>query len=168
MVNTIKPSQSLKAGRHLDPFLCTVLGNEANGTPLTVLSALARADVDPWLEAERLAKMPTRAAGERLRSLFKNLPGGRSIFSGDSDVAVDRLIGLLPRGEKDPVSPPRATPRANGPAIDWRVAIYITLGLMIGIQLLSRNAIKPPNVGAAAASTQTELQPKVRTPLRGG
>jgi hypothetical protein len=151
----------------LDPFLFAEVGREANGTPLTVLSALARADVDPWLEAERLAKMPTRAAGGRLRALISNSPGGRSILADDSDVAVDRLIALLPQGATERSSQPRSTLRANAPAIDWRVAIYITLGLMIGIQLLSRNAMKPPNA-AASPATQTELQPKVRTPLHGG
>ena len=34
-----------------DSFLCAPIGEERNGMLLSVLSALARLDVDPWQEA---------------------------------------------------------------------------------------------------------------------
>jgi hypothetical protein len=34
------------------------VGVEANGMTLSVLSTLARRGMDPWQEAERLAKLP--------------------------------------------------------------------------------------------------------------
>jgi hypothetical protein len=39
-------------------FLFAPIGEQENETPLSVLSALARLDVDPWQEASRLAQLP--------------------------------------------------------------------------------------------------------------
>lgn len=46
-------------------FLFAPIGNEKNGMLLTVLSALARLDVDPWREAASMAQMSTEAATRR-------------------------------------------------------------------------------------------------------
>ncbi len=46
----------------VDPFLFADVGIEPNGSQLTVLSLLARLDVDPWSEARRLAKLPRNDA----------------------------------------------------------------------------------------------------------
>ena len=40
-----------RLGREFDKFLYASVGNDNDGMPLTVLSALARMDVDPWEEA---------------------------------------------------------------------------------------------------------------------
>lgn len=42
-------------GPEFDKFLCASIGEDRNGTMLSVLSALARLDVDPWQEAADLA-----------------------------------------------------------------------------------------------------------------
>ena len=47
-----------------DDFLFAPVCDEANGMQLSVLSALARSNVDPWEEAIRLAAMP-KAIAER-------------------------------------------------------------------------------------------------------
>jgi hypothetical protein len=41
---------------------------------LSVLSALARLDLDPWREPAELAQMPKQAAKQRLTSLIEMLP----------------------------------------------------------------------------------------------
>ena len=46
-------------GAEFDKFLGAPIGEGRNGTPLSVLSALARLDVDPWQEAASLARMPS-------------------------------------------------------------------------------------------------------------
>src|ERR1700731_341397 len=51
-------------------FLYAPICDEANGMQLSVLSALARMDVDPWEEATRLAAMP-KAMGMSRRMLKK-------------------------------------------------------------------------------------------------
>jgi hypothetical protein len=43
---------------------------------LSVLSALARAGVDPWEEAAHLARLPGETATQRLASLIAALPNG--------------------------------------------------------------------------------------------
>src|SRR5689334_14562466 len=51
-----------------DDFLFAPVCEEANGTRLSVLSALARTNVDPWEEASRLAAMPKMIAAKSLLS----------------------------------------------------------------------------------------------------
>jgi hypothetical protein len=48
----------------------------SNGTLLSVLSALARLDVDAWQEAANLARMSQEGAIQRLASLIAELSGG--------------------------------------------------------------------------------------------
>jgi len=43
-------------------FLFATIGEEKNETPLSVLSALTRLDVDPWREAARLSQLPKEEA----------------------------------------------------------------------------------------------------------
>ena len=83
-------------GAEFDKFLCAPIGEERNGTPLSVLSALARLDVDPWQEAASLARMPREAATERLTALIAALPDEPTTDSPTKAIAAD-LIALLPR-----------------------------------------------------------------------
>ena len=52
-----------------DPFLFAAVGEQRNGTLLSVLSALARLDLDPWFEAASLSRLPATPATERLTLL---------------------------------------------------------------------------------------------------
>ena len=71
-----------------DAFLFESLGTEENGMDLSVLSALARAGVDPWAEAKRLAALPRQAA----------IAAIAAILGLASDTATARhLAELLPR-----------------------------------------------------------------------
>ena len=63
-------------GPEFDQFLGASIGEDRNGTGLSVLSALARLDVDPWKEATSLARMPREAAAVRLSELIEALPLG--------------------------------------------------------------------------------------------
>lgn len=81
-------------GPEFDAFLFASVGKESNGGSLSVLSALAQADVDPWREAAELARMPREAANQRLTSLIAALPGASA--SAPATIA-DRLVKLLPR-----------------------------------------------------------------------
>ena len=57
-----------------DLFLFAPVGEERNGMLLSMISALARLDVDPWQEAATLTKMPAQDATLRLTSLLSSLP----------------------------------------------------------------------------------------------
>jgi hypothetical protein len=76
-------------------FLFESIGEESNGMLLSVLSALARMDIDPWQEAANLALLPTKIATQRLASLIAVLPGRLSAHS-DPRTSAARLIALLP------------------------------------------------------------------------
>jgi hypothetical protein len=79
----------------LNDFLFASLGDEQNGMPLNVVSALTRLDVDPWEEAARLAALPKALAAEALEPMIARLPIFRRQQS-DNLVISQRLVELLP------------------------------------------------------------------------
>ena len=58
----------------LNDFLFASVGDEQNGMPLSVLSALTRLGVDPWEEAARLAALPKALAVEAMASIDRPVP----------------------------------------------------------------------------------------------
>ena len=97
-------------GHAYDDFLFESLGVQENGMDLSVLSALARAGVDPWAEAKRLATLPRQAA---VAAILK--------FAGDAETAR-RLVDLLPRA---PTQPPPS------PEIEERQRLFRRYGLLV-------------------------------------
>ena len=89
------PALALLIGPEFDEFLCAPIGADRNGTGLSVLSALARLNVDPWQEATSLARMPREAAVVRLTALIDALPNEGTIGI-PTTIAAD-LVALLPR-----------------------------------------------------------------------
>ena len=83
-------------GPEFDQFLGAAIGEDRNGTTLSVLSALARLDVDPWREAASLARMSREAAAERLTALIDALPHEAASAIGSKASAAD-LVALLPK-----------------------------------------------------------------------
>jgi hypothetical protein len=79
-----------------DPFLYAAVREDPDGTPLTVLSVLARLDIDPWEEAARLAQLPGEAAARALAGLISAGSKG-SATPPDNGTIAARLITLLPR-----------------------------------------------------------------------
>jgi hypothetical protein len=92
-------------GPEFDEFLGASIGEDRNGTGLSVLSAFARLNVDPWEEATSLSRMPRKAAIVRLNALIDALPSGTAIDIPPKTIAAD-LVALLPRNEKLNVSSP--------------------------------------------------------------
>jgi hypothetical protein len=90
-------------GVEFRPFLQAQLWEEKNGMRLSILSALARLDLDPWQEAAVLAALPKETASLRLSELLRRLPGApASAINGDPSWAG--ALGLLPAA-----SPPAPT-----------------------------------------------------------
>ena len=63
---------------------------------LSVISALARTNVDPWEEATRLAAMPKPIAEKTLLSMLDRV-SGRSRKSPEAAAIAARLVRLLPQ-----------------------------------------------------------------------
>ena len=90
-----RPSVSSPTSQY-DDFLFASICEEANGMRLSVLSALARMNVDPWDEATRLAAMP-KAVAERTLVSILDLVSGRRWNPSEAKVVAARLVRLLPQ-----------------------------------------------------------------------
>ncbi len=79
-----------------DTFLFAPVGEDRNGTLVSVLSALARFGVDPWHEAEALTDLPKTDAADRLDKMILALADVPSASADHHGIAT-RLIALLPQ-----------------------------------------------------------------------
>jgi hypothetical protein len=86
-------------------FLFAQLGEEENGSPLSVLSALTRLGADPWTEGARLSALPRDAAAQALVPMIAMFPRAER---GSPDVLAlaERLAGLLPQHPPAAAMPP--------------------------------------------------------------
>jgi len=121
---------AVQLGSEFNTFLFAPVGDEKNGMMLTVLSALARLDVDPWREASELARMPRAAANQRLTSLIAALPDAPSTWS-QPDTIADRLIALLPRGDSASVPACGKLLGADAVLNSLRVARVLAINLLL-------------------------------------
>jgi hypothetical protein len=121
-----------------DNFLFASIGEDAAGAPMSLLTALARLDVDAWEEAAKLARLPLEPATQRLSSLLATLPNGPA--PGESMAIAARLIAILHRPPpKRPVRPADAPPldglvaraRGTSPALRYGIALTIIVVLAI-------------------------------------
>ena len=83
----------------MDSFLFADVGEEVDGIPLSVLSALARLGLDPRDEAVRLSHLTSKAAARRLARMFARLPD-RPWTSPEIRRIANRLVELLPATPK--------------------------------------------------------------------
>ncbi len=63
-------------------FLYAPIGEERNGMPLSVVSALTRLDIDPWQEAVRLAGLRREEAVSALAQIIDRLPEAQARVLG--------------------------------------------------------------------------------------
>ncbi len=155
MADTAKSGSVFIARSEFDAFLFAPVGEDANGREFSVLSALARVDVDPWLEAASLARLPLQAATEQLASLLARAPGGLA-QNNDPAVIARRVIALLPRQGGFKIAPHLAAGpgsagsdrvRKDGPINPRAFALYaVIIAAIIGIQwILSTSAPQQAN-----------------------
>jgi hypothetical protein len=111
-----------------DRFLFASIGEEENGMPLSVASALARLGRDPWVEAGRLAKLPRETATEALVAMIARMSPAR-VNPSDAAVIAARLILLLPSGVS---SPSVAQAGRADPSRGWfnRLIVLLCLALL--------------------------------------
>ncbi len=122
-------------GSEFNDFLFASIGEDKNGMPLSVLSALARLDVDPWQEAAALAKLPGGAAAQRLASLIAALPNEPSAHLGSGPIAA-RLVALLARAAS---AHDTSTNQASGDRSTpiFRTAIYMLfIVFLLGTEII--------------------------------
>jgi hypothetical protein len=80
---------------HFERFVYADIATEPNGMELSVLSALSRQGLDPWQEAQRLARLPPFAAADGLSQILRAVPAVRALRL-DVKMIAERLVALLP------------------------------------------------------------------------
>jgi hypothetical protein len=119
----------------LDEFLSAPICDEENGMTLSVLSALARLGIDPWLEAARLADLSRANAAAALTDLINRLFAGAAAIPDAAGIA-SRLVKLLPEHAPAPAALTRKTAgflHGQWPEITWsRVGAIAALAAAIG------------------------------------
>ena len=132
-----------------EDFLFAPICEDANGMRLSVLSALARMNIDPWEEASRLAAMPKAIAEKTLLSILDRV-SGRSWKSPEAAAIAARLVGLLPQpGEVGTVA---ATGTAKGSAQRtsfWWVWLSFYLAMSF---IMPHHQATTTNAGAAKSA----------------
>jgi len=134
-----------------DAFLFAPIREDKNGTLLSVVSALARLDVDPWEEAAKLAAMPGEAATQRLSGLLASTLPAESSSDPERRTIAARLVALLPRRSAAvPVagkSAPRAETVPRSPALAYAIYYVIFMLFLLLSQWLIESR-QPPVQGA--------------------
>jgi len=155
-------NSALHLGNEFNAFLFAPIGESRNGMLLSVLSALARQDVDPWGEAAELSRLPRETAIRRLSSLIAGMPD--ELAEGcDAPTVAARLIALLPRPQKIEISPRTAFAVPSGLASS-KSAIYmmIFMAIVLGAQAFLANRFestqaRPPQLSGPSVDSAKSI-----------
>ena len=146
-------------GPEYDTFLFAPIGVDNNGMQVSVLSGLARSDLDPWQEAARLAGLPGKSAVERLATLIQASPG-KAWDQPEARAVAARLIALLPRTLADHAAssqiPDRVGTMLN--AQPWWLYV-ILMSFVLGSQLLIAIHPPPPATNRDGVNVAGEVTP---------
>ena len=163
------PSASASAsqlGPEFENFLFAQIGADRNGMLLSVLSALARLDIDPSQEAARLAALPGEPRPGRLSSLIATLPDGASVHPDPAENAA-RLIALLPLRAGSKIAPRAGVPGAavatQPRAITFVYVIFMVIAL--SAQWIAADRQQPAQVGNVQAPTSSTVYSLVHPPI---
>ena len=134
---------------------------------LSVVSILARLDLDPWQEAAVLDCLPGETGTERLAALIAALPDEISAHRDPKRIAA-RLIALLPRLTR-PSIPSSGTTGRTGATVGImpRAILYVYLILMalaLCVQVISASHQSAAPAGKPQTPTAGVVTPSVRPP----
>jgi Arc/MetJ-type ribon-helix-helix transcriptional regulator len=142
-------------------FLFALVGTDRFGSQLSVVSALARLDLDAWDEAAALARLPREAAVTKLSTHLRRYPEIPRITQESGAIAA-RLITLLPRSAIR--SHTKLASRGNWVAASAAggLGILVALAMLIGLQYATRLAPLHPAavLGNAVHAAPATPQPK--------
>jgi hypothetical protein len=146
MVNVVLSKPFSLINSEFNEFLFAPIGDEGNGMTLSVISALARLDIDPWREAARLSALSREKAAEALAPLIARFPSGRWSAS-DATMIATRLVAFLPQhyGVALPVAPASGlAARLNSPAL--LLVIFLAASAAATL-VMALHAQPPPSTG---------------------
>lgn len=140
-------------GREFEPFLFALIGEGQHGHPLSMISALAQSDIDPWLEATGLAKMSRELAKARLSRLIRALPDPLQ-SSRPIETIVEELVALLPRPQSFSASPASTLSTATAPAkVRLGVGLAVIAIMMALTLMFSMRSPPTPAQGVSLPAT---------------
>jgi len=155
-------------GSEFNDFLFAPIGEDKNGMLVSVLSGLARSDVDPWQEAAKLAQLPGEAATKELAALIGALPAGAAPSSDPRTIAT-RLIALLPRrgalsGEAQVTTQSAWSAMNSRP---WWIYV-VFMCFVLGTQFLIASHQLPAKLGNAEVKAASSVSSPVMLPVNSG
>jgi len=118
-----------------DTFLFASVGEEAEGVPLSVLSALSRLDLDPREEAVRLSRLTKEAAAEQLASMIARLSGRRWTLSETRRIAgglIERLPLATTAGRPGRLET-GAPPTPGSKASSFLICLVLMIALIVSL-----------------------------------
>jgi hypothetical protein len=149
-----------------DEFLYAPIGENPDGAMLTVLSVLARQNLDPWEQAADMSRMPHDTAARRLSSMITASYGQST--AADQAATADRLIALLPSRTASADSKREPDAASQGQLVVHRsatnnlmvIAIYICV--MVLSQWMAASLFqKAPTEAVAAPAAASTLGEKI-------
>jgi hypothetical protein len=149
-------------GPEFQPFLQSKLWADTDEAPLTMLSALARLDIDAWQEAAELAALPKVGAEKRLADRLRALPGAPSAPS-EVDALCGRSVRLLPQGPTRPAGViakgPTAVRTKTNTQIVALTSVYLLIGTWVAVvYMLSLTAPAASPRGTASTRGVPDVQ----------
>jgi hypothetical protein len=154
-------------GAEFNDFLFASIGSDSSGTYLTVVSALARLDFDPWVEAASLARLPGGIATQKLAELVSRFSEIPSVASESAEIAR-RLTALLPGRIRSKIPAPKLPVLALHPTVQALIAprfvlslVFITVAVMLATQAILpqfHSTAKLENTVRTVASTNAQTK----------
>ena len=123
----------LNSKSEFDSFLFAPVGEDKQGTVVSMITAFARLDFDPWQQAADFARLPKEAARARLAAILATLPGMASSDADPGSVAT-RIIALLPMkpgaaaGSSAAWPPPGQPVNLRSPRYILTIVFFLALG----------------------------------------
>lgn len=164
MVDSPKRLPVAFLGNDYNNFLFASFGADRIGGQLSVVSALARLDMDPWDEAEKLARLSGDSAVQKLLVWMSRLPELSSGFDDRTNTAK-RLVALLPQRIMRKTRTNISGEGRTLPTMLPTVAAVILLAL--SIMLVGRSQLHQPATPPGAAASSTLPDAAQQPPLPG-
>ncbi len=134
-------------GQEFNRFLFAPVGVDRDGGSLSVVSALARLDLDAWAEAAALARLPRAAAIARLSELLRKNSEIPHIAQERVAIAA-RLVALLPGSARPDLGAGMIGARGAMARRGVILGVIMALGVLVGLEYASW----APNHQPASAS----------------
>lgn len=136
LLEMTRPEPTSPVDPRFDAFLQAPIDEDQNDRLLSVLSALARLDLDPWHEAAELAAQSRSTAVARLASLIAAIPAP-SATPRDSAAIASRLVALLPGARNSATPAAERQTRARGKGLSLAMLTFLVVVGLLGAWMIS-------------------------------